>query len=278
MEPVFHKIVVPVDGSTASERGVSFALELAGDGGRVAFCSVVDPMLVCAPAGFGIGTDPGPMLDVLDRDAALFVGRALEAAAVQSVGASSRVLHGMVVPQIESFADDEGADAMVIGTHGRTGIARAVLGSVAEGVLRSAKVPVVAVHEDDEVHTGPLAVAFDASPAAHAALDVALGIAQARRMALVLIHVENADPRSADVEAVEDAMGRARSGGVTAQLAMLEGAPADEIVRVTAALECSMIVMGTHGRSPLAQLVLGSVACAVVQRARIPVVTVRCRA
>ena len=66
MKPVFKHITVPVDGSTTSARGIAFALELAREGGRVSFCSVVDPVLMYAPAMQGAAMDPGPMLEVLD--------------------------------------------------------------------------------------------------------------------------------------------------------------------------------------------------------------------
>jgi len=116
MEPVFHHITVPVDGSTTSERGVAFALELAHDGGRVSFCSVVDPTLARAPAAVGAGFDPGPMLEVLDEDAARFCGRAHEAAATSGIASDTRVLHGQSIVQIQSFIADNGCDA-----HGAAG-------------------------------------------------------------------------------------------------------------------------------------------------------------
>jgi nucleotide-binding universal stress UspA family protein len=277
MEPVFAHITVPVDGSTASERGVTFALELARDGGHVSVCSVVDPTLACAPAAVGAGFDPGPMLDVLDHDAALFCSRAHDLAKRGGIASDTRVLHGQCISEIESFAAHNGSDAIVIGTHGRSGMARTLLGSVAEGVLRRAHIPVVSVHEDDEMRTGPLAVAMDASPAARAALDIAIAIARARGMSLKVLHSCDASPDPLEINAMlDDAEERAQSLGVRAKAAVHEGKPADVLLRACDANDCSMIVMGTHGRSPLARMALGSVAAAVVERAHVPVVTVKC--
>src|ERR1700737_4147643 len=76
MRPVFQHITVPVDGSTTSARGIAFALELAREGGRVSFCRVVDPVLSYAPATQGAALDPGPVLEVLDEDAAVFCSQA----------------------------------------------------------------------------------------------------------------------------------------------------------------------------------------------------------
>ena len=167
MRPVFKHITVPVDGSTTSARGIAFALELAREGGRVSFCSVVDPVLSYAPAMQGAALDSGPMLEVLDEDAAIFCGRAQDEAIRLGIVCDTQVLHGPCIDQIKSFAAHNGSDAIVIGTHGRTGLARAVLGSVAEGIMRRSDIPVVTVHEDDDMRTGPLAVAMDTSPAAH---------------------------------------------------------------------------------------------------------------
>jgi nucleotide-binding universal stress UspA family protein len=276
MKPVFSHITVPVDGSITSERGVAFALELAGDGGRLSFCSVVDPMLAFAPAAYGVAVDPGPMIEVLDDDADIFCRRARDEAAKRGVAADVSVLHGLRTDQIESFATENASDAIVIGTHGRSGVARAVLGSVAEGILRDMQIPVVAVHENDVMRTGPIAVALDSSPAAQAALELAIRIAVDREMSLLLVHVSSRADDPADVQGMLDrAVAHARSLGVTATVAVHNGAPAEELLREADAHDCCMIVMGTHGRALLAQLVLGSVAAAVVERAHVPVVTVR---
>ena len=279
MRPVFEHITVPVDGSATSERGIAFALELARESGRVSFCSVVDPVLVYTPAMQGAALDPGPMLDVLEADAALFCSRAQDEALRHGIMCDTRVLHGARSEQIESFAVHNGSDAIVIGTHGRSGLARAVLGSVAEGIMRRSHLPVVTVHEDDEMRTGPLAVAMDSSPAAQAALDVGIAIAASRRMKSMIVYVCNGPKMSAEIDALlANAAARARSNGVATQVVLREGDAADQLLLAAEEDDCCMLVMGTHGRSPVARFVVGSVATAVVERAHIPVVTVRCAA
>ena len=279
MKPVFQHITVPVDGSTTSGRGVTFALELARDGGQVSFCSVVDPMLAYAPAAYGVALDPGPMIDALDEDADGFCRSAHEEATQCAVVADMTILHGQSIGEIASFAAHNGSDAIVLGTHGRSGVVRDILGSVAEGVLRQMDIPVVSVHENDVMRTGPIAVAIDPSPAAQAALELAIRIAGTRGMQLLLVHVNSRAPNGADVTSLlDEAIVRARSLGITAQLVVDEGGAAEELLRAADAHDCCMIAMGTHGREAVVRLVLGSVAAAVVERARIPVVTVRCAA
>ena len=76
-----------------------------------------------------------------------------------------------------------------MGSHGRTGIARAVVGSTAEEVIRLSDVPVAVAHADDMLRAGPIAVAIDASDAADAALTIGIALARAVPCELHLFHV-----------------------------------------------------------------------------------------
>src|ERR1700684_2799704 len=201
MNPVFAHTTVPIDGSASAERGVAFALELARDGGLVTFCSVVDPSLVCLPAAYRVALYPAPLLTVLDDNAAEFCRQARAKAAEAGIAAEGHVLHDQCVDAIDALVRGNASQAIVVGTHGRTGFARTVLGSVAEGLVRRSDVPVVAVHENDLVRTGPIGVAFDESPAAHAALGVATAIAAARGIPVVVIHAS--DAANADASRVD---------------------------------------------------------------------------
>ncbi len=276
MSALFEHITVPVDGSATAERGIAFALHLAAGGGAVTFCSVVDPTWVCLPAAEGVALDPGPMLAALDENAASFCREAAGRAAAAGIVADIQTLHGSCVQAVETLSRHNGSDALVIGTHGRTGLTRTLLGSVAEGLLRASDVPVVIVHEDDLDRSGPIIVATDASPAAQAALDEAIVIARSRGLSLILVHVRgesNEAASEADV-VLRAAAEHALSHGVQASPVMRRGHPSEELLRVADEQSASMIVMGTHGRALVARL-LGSVAAAVVQGARVPVVTVR---
>ncbi|MGH7314380.1 MAG: universal stress protein, partial [Candidatus Rokuibacteriota bacterium] len=76
---------------------------------------------------------------------------------------------------------------------------------------------------------------------------------------------------------IDKLIARARKAGVRATGVLLEGTPADRIVRAARRLKANLIVMGTHGRSGLAKLFLGSVAGRVIAMAPSPVLTVRAR-
>ncbi len=276
MTAAFEHLTVPVDGSATSERGVAFAIELARGGGTITFCSVVDPTLVCLPTSAGVAIDPGPMLTALDDDAETFCRRAQEEATRAGVRADTSVLHGACVVSIESLVHENGSQAVVIGTHGRSGIARGVLGSVAEGLVSHSNVPVIAVHAGDVARTGPIAVALDDSPAADAALDIAIQVAVARGMSVLLLHAAGrGDDRMRTDALVAGAEKRAQARGVAVHSITRLGDPSEMVPALADEHECCMIVMGTHGRPYLESLFVGSVARALVEHARVPVVAVR---
>jgi nucleotide-binding universal stress UspA family protein len=142
---LFKKIVVPVDGSEPSDAAVALAVRLARDQeSRLLFVHVSDAAkiaaLVSAPA---VGIDASFALDA-ERNAGEDALRRAGAAALAGAVPSESILEdGGSVDSIVEIAKRQGADLIVIGSHGRGGIARALLGSVAEGVLRHCDIPVL---------------------------------------------------------------------------------------------------------------------------------------
>jgi universal stress protein A len=134
----------------------------------------------------------------------------------------------------------------------------------------------------------------DFSRASAPALRRAVALARACRAPLVLVHVmtppspfigEGAQPssyvdllilaRRSAKRRLAAALARAKRGRVRAQAIFAEGLPADAILRAARRTRADLIVMGTHGRSGLSRVFLGSVAERVVRESRCPVLTVR---
>lgn len=143
---MFDKIAVPIDGSHCADQALNLAIELARTrGGELAICCVVDPIVVVGSA------PPSPAIEVLLQDrkseAQRLVAAACERAQRSGVKASGEMRVGVPYEEIVRFAADAAAHAIVIGTHGRSGVKRLLMGSVAESVLREATVPVIAVRE-----------------------------------------------------------------------------------------------------------------------------------
>jgi len=145
---IFHRILVPVDGSDPAEEAVRLALRIAEDPGtEIIFYSLVDSDRIAAECA-SVGGDPSPIIDALTADAQRFVASASEKAVAAGVSSKSQVSHaGDPVDGILSIARSDGADVIVMGSHGRRGLSRLVMGSTTEGVLRRSDVPVLVVRE-----------------------------------------------------------------------------------------------------------------------------------
>jgi len=140
-------LLVPVDFSPTGEAALDAALTLArGAGGRLLVVYAREPHTLVD------GRDYLYAVPDLNDDEMIIKLRSLVPGNA-GVPCDVRLLHGAPVDAIVATAETEHVDMIVIGTHGRRGVGRVLMGSVAEGVMRRAKCPVLAV----KVHT-PLAV------------------------------------------------------------------------------------------------------------------------
>jgi nucleotide-binding universal stress UspA family protein len=278
MESAFREITIPVDSSATARRGVAFALEFARAGTHLHFCSVVDPTTVLVGGALGTPVDPAPIVNALESDAQRACDEAVAAAHGAGFEADGSVLCGTVASSIRRYARERLSDAIVIGTHARTGASRIVFGSVAESVIEQSDVPVIVTHTGDVTGgTGPITVAVDRTEPALAALRAALELARVLKRSLSIVNVvEGGRTDWATAEPIlSDAAETVRAAGLDFELVTLEGPVADTIVATAQRRGSSMIVIGTHGRRDAARLLLGSVAAAVLERARVPVMVVR---
>jgi len=146
---MYKRILVPVDGSETSNRALVAALQLAreSDGG-VRIVHLLDEMIYFTGYEYS-----AVVLEEVRKQAQKCVDDALEMAKAAGVPADSRLLDvagarlGEVVAE---QARDFDADLVVVGTHGRRGISRVVMGSGAEEVIRLAPVPVLAVRAPEK--------------------------------------------------------------------------------------------------------------------------------
>jgi nucleotide-binding universal stress UspA family protein len=144
MNATSPSIVVPVDGSEYSARALDLAIDLARPlDAELVILHVVDLARVAMMSGGAAELIPG-CLQELQAEGRRVVGEAL-ARAGPGARVSSRIVDGSPVEQIERIASELMPSFIVIGTHGRSGFNRAVMGSVAEGVARGAPVPVIVV-------------------------------------------------------------------------------------------------------------------------------------
>jgi nucleotide-binding universal stress UspA family protein len=138
------KILVPIDGSDSSLRALDVAVRFAADlHAEVVICTVVNLADVAVLSG-GESQLLAGCLEQLEANGKAIAAEAL-ARVDGRVSASSRLAEGEPIAEIERIAGEIRPAFIVIGSHGRTGLSRALMGSVAEGVLRRAPVPVMVV-------------------------------------------------------------------------------------------------------------------------------------
>lgn len=142
----YRKILVAVDGSATSHKGLREALRLAkSEGARLHILHVVNEY----PAFVGVeGAMPVNLLPMLREGGERILAKAKSTAAkggVPVTAALREMIGGSVADAIVREARKVGADVIVLGTHGRRGVRRLVLGSDAEHVVRTASVPVLLV-------------------------------------------------------------------------------------------------------------------------------------
>jgi nucleotide-binding universal stress UspA family protein len=289
---MYDDILIPTDGSEAAERAVDYGVVLAA-----AFDATVHALSV---------VDERDYRGVVDGADAMRAGMdAARADAEEAVAAVAERVDGAVtthvttgVPQqaILDYVGSAGVDLVVMSTHGRTGVGRFVIGSVAEKVVRRADVPVVTVRVSDRLPSWPpvdrVVVPTDGSDASFAAVPHALALAERFGAAVEVVSVvdERTRLRLYNVgTALEDVVGglestadravaqvesRAAERGLDVTTAVVEGLPPRAICSHAETTGASLVVLATHGRTGLAQYLLGSVAERVVRNATVPVCTV----
>lgn len=147
---MFDRILIPTDGSDPSKPAVEMALNLAGvHDAALHVLYIVDQPVSVSGMGEGFsGLDE--LLDALEEKGNQTTKAVVEQASEREIETTAAVRRGNPHDDILSYAEDHEIDVIVMGTHGRTGVKRALLGSVTENVVRHADVPVLTVHQDPE--------------------------------------------------------------------------------------------------------------------------------
>jgi nucleotide-binding universal stress UspA family protein len=132
--------VLPIDFSTNNDKSLALATSLARDSGAKLFIVHVaePPMVYVGNSYYGV---PNPQAEDVSKMLKEFVPPASD------VAYEHKLLTGTPADEIVSFAEQTQADFIVMGTHGRSGLFRVLMGSVAEAVVRKAPCPVLTVKQ-----------------------------------------------------------------------------------------------------------------------------------
>jgi nucleotide-binding universal stress UspA family protein len=295
-----RRILAATDFSPASEGALRWAHLLSQRFGAdlvLLHALALDPALVLGPTGVTVDLYTS-LVDHARREAEQVL-RQLEE---RLSGARGIIREGPAREVILQAAAETGADLVVMGTHGRSGIPRLLFGSVAQHVVVHSPIPVLTIRqaaaESPQVRT--VLVPVDFSPASDAALPWAELLARAFGARIVLLHVVELTYEELSAfsewtggEPLVEAVLRASEERAREELRMraerLQGAEVllhtafgtatarHRIPEVAREVGADLVVMGTHGRTGVERILFGSVAEHVVRTSPVPVLTVRHR-
>jgi nucleotide-binding universal stress UspA family protein len=149
---MFNRILVPTDFSEPSDAALEYARTLAAKfGASIHLFHVVEDQFVTGPFGAEMYVPHPPgTLSYLTAEAQGNMTRRVTADDRTTLRATTEIIVGTAARTIVEYAADNGYDLIVMGTHGRTGLAHVLVGSVAEYVVRNAPCPVLTVHTRPE--------------------------------------------------------------------------------------------------------------------------------
>lgn len=139
------KILAPIDFTETSAHALDYAVDLAvAVGAAVSVVHVYQPLVYSFPDAVLVAP-PETAAKISDK-AQQMLDEAVKSRQKRCPAISSILLNGAAWEEIVRWAKEQNADLIVMGTHGRRGLPRAILGSVAERVIRTSSVPVLTVH------------------------------------------------------------------------------------------------------------------------------------
>jgi nucleotide-binding universal stress UspA family protein len=291
----FARVLVPYDASDPARAALKLAIALGKSGATVVLGTVVDEAAVVAEAANAVAYDPSPEMEALDDEGDDLIADATAQCRAAGIEPLSETVHETPVAGILSIAKKHECDLIVMGTHARSGVAHAFLGSTTEGVLRWGHVPVLTVRTVDRITAEPFAavlVAIDDSEPSDAAALVAAMLARTANAKISVcsvietlhIYENSTDYGFNPAEIIKDIRieldghvhATLQRAGLPAgtPVAIVEGDPAESIVATAKEGHATLVVTGTHGRRGIRRFFLGSVAEDLVRTSETPVLVV----
>jgi nucleotide-binding universal stress UspA family protein len=294
----FRNILVPLDGSPFAEEALAVARSVAEPAGAALRLGLVHEGPF--PAFDQNSAKALLALEVTSRKGEREYLRRLQAN-LRAVGIkvpSAVTLTGNVGESLAEYARESGIDLVVMATHGRGGLGRAWMGSVADYLSRHLEVPLLLVRPRENgkaslTHRGNILVPLDGSPLAEQVLEPASMLARLWGTELTLLWVVRPMPVAIDPMLVtpnvydEDAtaswraqaqdyldgiVDRLRDDGIRASaVASIGWSAVETILNLGRPENFGLIALATHGRGGIRRLALGSVADKVIRGSEVPV-------
>ena len=290
----FTKILCPTDFSSGSQQALRVAARMAIEGNAelvVTHAWYVPPSAYSGEYVFA----PQTIQSIVDDAQRGLDNAVAEATQYGAKNVSGKLVTGTPWAEIVSQLEKQAFDLCVIGTHGRTGLSRILLGSVAEKVVRHSPCSVLAVRPDGEVKPfSHVLVPTDFSDYARHAFEQAAELVDPAGTITVLHVIEvpvaysgelpiadfarDLDKRAA--AGLEEAAGwlRTKTSAKVQMRSRIGYAGAQTIAVLDDDPSIDLVVMGSHGRTGIKRVLLGSVAEKVLRHAGRPVLVARKRA
>jgi len=300
---MFDKLLVATDGSELAEAALPYAEELAGRlGSEVALLNVCESeelqasnMLQLYMSRLAEAVEQG-----IREYRGLAGGLESEETKVESV-----IVAGNPAKEIIDYAETKHVSLIIMATHGRSGIRRCTMGSVATKVLRGSSVPLALIKAGEPRSAmckrrllAKVLLPLDGSKASETAVAYVEELAVMLKMEVTLLQV--VEPKSIPIGAEPwyysdyrqeslAAMGqsahdylsgieqRLNAKGIAASSRTESGAASERILEVAEQISADVIAMSTHGRSGIARWAIGSVADRLAHAGNIPLILVRIR-
>ncbi len=269
---MFQHILAPVDFSPLSALGLRYAAALANCAGARVTALYAD---LFEPPPYFTESDVDRLqqqIETARRQAETHLRKFVDATVPGGVAIAVRVEEGLPADAIRSAAAN--ADLVVMGTHGRRGMNRLLLGSVTERVLRETKIPVLAVRGDwngGEIRR--IVCPVNNSDAARRALATASQLARCMGSAISVLHV----PEPGADGAIEDLCAwipEAERGICSVAEIKAGGDVAAEVIRTASQLNADLLVLGARHRRFFDATILGANTIRVMRHAPCPVLAV----
>jgi nucleotide-binding universal stress UspA family protein len=298
---MYKNILVPLDGSQVAEQVLPYARSLAETAGLdVELLHAVEPEIIATYSDPNHGRYVDIVESTLKEEGLKYlhgVGRSF----ADTLKVACTTEFGKPADVIVSKAMGRPGMLIMMATHGRSGLQRWLLGSVAEKVIQTAANPLLLIRAVAETKNAPQAfktviVPLDGSRRAEQALPHACEMAKRLDLEVVLLRVYTIPVMGFTAEdyytpSLEQILERAkeearsyidekaaelkREGMKRVSSRFLEGESADQIIDLAKKTPGSLIAMSTHGRSGIERLVLGSVTSRVVRHSGEPVLVIR---
>jgi len=306
---MFERILIALDGSPRAEQILSQITRiLKREDSELLLLRVVDIPEHAGGMELARALDIPALRRAEREEAQKYVHDLARRLAAKGAKVHGRIAEGPAAQTILETARAEGATLIAMTTHGRTGVARWLMGSVAEKVARASDVPLLLVRSfrrssagtfepstPEETPSRRILIPVDGSATSLSIVAPAEKFAQLYDSAILVVHVRPPfippspvlpgmeaalplllpPPPPANDEAVETAARRFRHAGLGVRTLSVEGEPACEILDLARAEGVDLIALGTHGRSGLSRWALGSVAERVLRSAEVPLLLVR---